>query len=99
MITTPSSWKNPKEHLKILLSDPWYKVLNKVFSQILTSTHDFYNKEGIEPTVFPITTGSVSSPMGLGSDSSPVKVKIKGNNVFLADSMQFSLEIRKDLIM
>lgn len=93
MITTPSSWKNPKEHLKVLLSDPWYKVLNKVFSQILTSTHDFYNKEGIEPTVFPITTGSVSSPMGLGSDSSPVKVKIKGNDVFLADSMQFSLEI------
>ncbi len=93
MITAPSSWENPENHLKTLLSNPWYTVLNKVFSQILTSTHDFYYKEGIEPTVFPITTGSVSSPMGLGSDSSPVAVEIKNHKVFLADSMQFSLEI------
>lgn len=93
MITAPASWTKPAGHLKTLLSDPWYRVLNKVFSQILTSTHDFYNKEGIEPTVFPITTGSVSSPMGLGSDSSPVEVEIKNHKVFLADSMQFSLEI------
>jgi len=31
--------------------------------------------------------------MGLGSDSLPVKVEIKGNKIYLADSMQFSLEI------
>lgn len=31
--------------------------------------------------------------MGLGSDSSPVEVEIKNHKVFLADSMQFSLEI------
>ncbi len=43
--------------------------------------------------MFPITTGSISSPMGLGSDSVPVAVNIRGNKVYLADSMQFSLEI------
>lgn len=93
MITAPSSWEKPTEHLKTLLSNPWYAALNKIFSQVLTSTHNFYREEGIEPTVFPITTGSVSSPMGLGSDSSPVEVEIKKHKVFLADSMQFSLEI------
>ena len=93
MITAPSSWQKPEHHLKMLFSNSWYKTLNKIFSQVLSSTHDFYKIEEIEPTVFPITTGSVSSPMGLGSDSSPVSVKIKNNDVFLADSMQFSLEI------
>lgn len=40
----------------------------------------------------PITTGSISSPMGLGSDSSPVQIEIDGKVTYLADSMQFILE-------
>lgn len=31
--------------------------------------------------------------MGLGSDSLPVKVKLRAHEIFLADSMQFSLEV------
>ena len=92
-IVPPKSWSNPQKHLEVLLNHPWYAVLNKIFSKILSLTYVFYHEQGIEPTVFPITTGSVSSPFGLGSDSSPVKVSIKGHELFLADSMQFSLEI------
>ena len=40
----------------------------------------------------PVTTGSISSPMGRGSDSTPVKVNIQGVDTYLADSMQFLLE-------
>lgn len=40
----------------------------------------------------PITTGSISSPMGLGSDSIPVKIQLGGRDTYLADSMQFALE-------
>lgn len=40
----------------------------------------------------PVTTGSISSPMGRGSDSLPVKVKLEGVETYLADSMQFLLE-------
>ena len=40
----------------------------------------------------PVTTGSISSPMGRGSDSLPVKINLEGVNTYLADSMQFLLE-------
>lgn len=93
MIQPVFSWKNPDQHLEKLLTQPWYRALNKVFSQILSLTHDFYKTENIAPTIFPITTGSVSSPFGLGSDSLPVIINIKNNDMYLADSMQFSLEI------
>ena len=40
----------------------------------------------------PVTTQTVSSPMGLGSDSLPVRANILGDEIYLADSMQFHLE-------
>ncbi len=92
-ILSPSSWRKPEDHLEILLTNPWYKVLNKIFYNIIYLTSDFYQKEGIEASLFPVTTGSISSPMGLGSDSVPIKIKINNQDVYLADSMQFCLEI------
>lgn len=94
-IIAPSSYQKPNLHINELLSNPWYSVVNKVFSEILTLSHDFYKSEAINPALFPITTGSVSSPMGLGSDSLPVRVTFSHTLVetFLADSMQFSLEL------
>ena len=92
-VYSPSSWKFPENHLHKLLQDEWYAIINVLFSGIFIATHDFYRKKSIQPSLFPITTGSISSPMGLGSDSLPVKVKIRNNEVYLADSMQFCLEI------
>lgn len=92
-IAAPKSWKNPAEHINVLLTDPWYKILVNLYKSIFEATYEFYKMRGISPTLFPITTGSISSPIGLGSDSLPVSVEIKGNKVYLADSMQFCLEI------
>src|SRR5262249_40632373 len=47
---------------------------------------------GLRALHLPITTHSISSPMGLGSDSSPVEVNLFGVPTYLADSMQFLLE-------
>lgn len=92
-VKPPSSHLNPDKHLVTLLTHPWYVVINRLYSEILHLTHEFYANEGIEPVLFPITTGSVSSPMGLGSDSLPVQFNLNDLEVYLADSMQFSLEI------
>lgn len=92
-IKAPSSHLLPEKHLDILLQNEWYQILNGLFVSIFTATHEFYQKKNIQPSLFPITTGAISSPMGLGSDSLPISVKINGQKVFLADSMQFCLEI------
>lgn len=81
------------DHIHHLLTDEWYRTLFDIFSVTLEATHDFFRAENIPPSLFPLTTGSVSSPMGFGSDSLPVKVRIRDNDVYLADSMQFSLEV------
>jgi aspartyl/asparaginyl-tRNA synthetase len=92
-VVPPLAWKGQEDYLKTLLAHPWYKHLAKISSTIYSATHDFFVSQNIAPFVFPITTGSVSSPMGLGSDSMPVKINLRGHEVFLADSMQFSLEV------
>tara|TARA_R110001592_G_scaffold30359_2_gene108869 strand:- start:138 stop:1142 length:1005 start_codon:yes stop_codon:yes gene_type:complete len=85
--------KSSRNHIARLLQDDWYGDLATILTTILEGTHEFFSSEGIRPLLFPITTGSVSSPMGYGSDSLPVQVNIKNNDVYLSDSMQFSLEI------
>ena len=50
------------------------------------------HSRGLKAGLFPITTSSISSPLGLGSDSLPVEIDLFGVNTFLADSMQFLLE-------
>lgn len=92
-ITPPKSWEKPDNHIHILLQSPWYKIMVRLYKSIFEATHEFYKQEQIFPMMFPITTGAISSPMGKGSDSVPVQVEINGNQVYLADSMQFSLEI------
>jgi asparaginyl-tRNA synthetase len=93
LIISPSSWKNPEHHLEILLTDPWYKVISHLLNELILGTVEFYKLRNIKPYLFPLSTGSVSSPIGVGSDSKPVQVILKNQSVFLSDSMQFSLEI------
>ena len=59
---------------------------------ILTESINFYKKHDIHWLSAPVTTGAISSPMGLGSDSIPVKISIDNRETYLADSMQFLLE-------
>ncbi|OKI02726.1 hypothetical protein A6A06_16165 [Streptomyces sp. CB02923] len=74
------------------LESQWYHTITRLNAEILHATYDFYRGRGIAPVLMPITVNSVSSPMGLGSDSLPVKVDLMGEPTYLADSMQFQLE-------
>lgn len=79
-------------HYLKALDSPWYHNLVLLENFVSETTMNFYCSKGIVTMHCPITTGSISSPMGRGSDSKPVKVKIEGVETYLADSMQFALE-------
>jgi len=91
-IKPPSSWKDLKTHYQIVLGSKWYKNLSVIQDEFTQATTLFYKKKKIRFFHFPVTTGSISSPMGLGSDSTPVKIQIDKVDTYLADSMQFFLE-------
>lgn len=92
MITPAKSWKDPKSHYKKALDSKWYEILIKLQTTFVNLTVDFYKEKGYDFALLPVTTGAISSPMGLGSDSLPVKINIDGIDTYLADSMQFMLE-------
>jgi len=81
-----------KERYLRVLQDPWYRDIVKLQDAITRSTTNFFAKRRMSTLHLPVTTGSISSPMGLGSDSSPVQVDLFGVKTYLADSMQFMLE-------
>lgn len=92
MLNEPNIWQDKNEYyLKVLESD-WYKLLVKLENLVTTETVKFYNSKNIMTMHLPVTTGSISSPMGRGSDSLPVKINLNGIDTYLADSMQFLLE-------
>jgi aspartyl/asparaginyl-tRNA synthetase len=64
----------------------------QVYSNIIKYTNNFYTEKKFDNTALPLTTSSISSPMGIGSDSLPVKINLLGQKIYLADSMQFFLE-------
>ena len=78
------------------LTDPetnhWYRTLLTLQNELSYATYQFYRQRRIKTLFLPVTTGAISSPVGLGSDSSPVQVEIAAQSVYLADSMQFYLE-------
>lgn len=92
-IQPPSSWRTPQYHLETLLSSLWYKNLAVLLDVASWSAHDFLRKQALRSPLLPLTTGAVSSPMGLGSDSLPVGVELGGRRTYLSDSMQFQLEL------
>lgn len=75
-----------------LLTSGWKRDLVDVLDTVHRATMEFWWARGVRHLMLPLTTGAVSSPMGLGSDSSPVSVQMHGHTTYLADSMQFLLE-------
>lgn len=92
MIKEPNTWKDLKTHYIKAMDDDWYKLLVKLQNLLSLETMKFYEQRNIITIHLPITTGAISSPMGRGSDSLPVKVNLEGVDTYLADSMQFLLE-------
>lgn len=91
-IQEPNSWKNPRTHYIKVLDNEWYRLLVKLQNLLSVETMKFYEKKKIITMHLPVTTGTISSPMGRGSDSLPVRVELQGVQTYLADSMQFLLE-------
>lgn len=75
-----------------VVNDPWFRLLVEVQDLVSYETAAFWRDRHVKCLHLPITTGSISSPMGLGSDSLPVEVDLFGIRTYLADSMQFMLE-------
>ena len=75
-----------------VLEEPFYRSLVDLQDLISYETARFWRSRNVRSVHLPVTTGSISSPMGLGSDSLPVQVDLFGVPVYLADSMQFMLE-------
>lgn len=91
-IVAPKTWHRPERHYIDAMESDWYRGLMVLQSDIAMFTEQFFRRKGMRSTMLPITTTSISSPMGLGSDSLPVSVELNGERTFLADSMQFMLE-------
>lgn len=83
-----------KDFLKAIESQ-YYSEILEIYDIIHFYTIKWMKVNEIRFAPLPITTQSISSPMGLGSDSKPFKVKSVMNDLefFLADSMQFHLEL------
>lgn len=92
LLKAPKLWKNMSNITISTLESPWYRCLARLENTISCETYSFYRKKELITIHLPITTGSISSPMGRGSDSSPVKINLFGVETYLADSMQFMLE-------
>lgn len=89
----PNIFENLENYdLEILNHKEWFKLLIDLQNIVNESTMTFYKQREIKMAYFPITTGSISSPSGKGSDSIPVKVNLLGKETYLVDSNQFLLE-------
>lgn len=89
----PKAWRSPESYIDVLFDSPWYSGVHRLLSQVSLTSHRFFTERGGIGTLVSPTTGSISSPMGLGSDSLPVEVCIGDHHTYLADSMQFYLEL------
>ncbi|XP_046894537.1 uncharacterized protein si:ch211-256m1.8 [Hypomesus transpacificus] len=89
----PRSWEDPQTHSALAIRSQWYRNLFQIQNTLFHSTVEyFHNTCQYSYALTPLTTDTISSPMGLGSDSEPVFVNMLGQGVYLADSMQFVLE-------
>jgi asparaginyl-tRNA synthetase len=87
------SWRDPGHHVIRLIEDPWYRSVLSLTDCIISSSVAFWRDRGFAALAVPVTTGSISSPMGKGSDSKPVQATIFEKKLYLADSSQFLLEL------
>jgi beta-aspartyl-peptidase (threonine type) len=93
-IADRSLWRDTKNYAIRALHSPWHTTLFRMQDTFLQSSNDFFRDPavGYKYLIVPLTTGSISSPMGFGSDSQPVSVELNGQQTYLADSQQFLLE-------
>lgn len=91
-VIPPGTWTDPDAHWLTAMNHPWYRHMAIIQDAVVAAAHRFLRSQGLLHFAAPVTTGSISSPMGPGSDSLPVEVEMMGVSTHLADSMQFALE-------
>ena len=84
---------NPNTHYKEISNSKYYKAL-LVFRNNIKLACDFYwsQIENAYNVDLFMLTSSVSSPIGLGSDSEVIKINFGNFETFLVDSSQFGFE-------
>ncbi|XP_076608372.1 uncharacterized protein LOC143333884 [Chaetodon auriga] len=89
----PHSWEDPQSHSTLAIKSQWYRNMFQIQNTLFHSTVEYFHSScQYSYALTPLTTDTISSPMGLGSDSEPVSVNLLGQDIYLADSMQFVLE-------
>jgi aspartyl/asparaginyl-tRNA synthetase len=89
----PKLWKDPSTFAMKALQSQWYTTMFRMQSTLMHTSVDFFSRVmQYRYMMVPMTSGSISSPMGLGSDSQPVSIELGGLQTYLADSQQFTLE-------
>lgn len=91
-VRAPKSWRHPDRHYLEVIRSPWYRVIVQLQDAVTALSTEFWSGKGARTLHLPIVTSSISSPIGMGSDSLPVQVELFGVRTYLADSMQFMLE-------
>ena len=84
---------DPATHYLDLASSPYYAAILAVRHYLRATTDHYFGIElGMKSIDLFMLTPSVSSPMGPGSDSEPVRVRIGDLDTNLTDSSQFGFE-------
>lgn len=89
-----SLWRDTKGYAIRALNSPWHTTLFRLQNTLFQASNDFFRSPTVDfkYLIVPLTTGSISSPMGFGSDSQPVSIQLHNHQTYLADSQQFLLE-------
>lgn len=83
---------NTRKHIERLSNEKYYKNLIVLRNEI-SNTCDTYFRQLQAPKVdLFLIAQSVSSPMGKGSDSLPIPIKLGSRHAYLVDSAQFGME-------
>jgi len=84
---------NPKKHYKDVAQAKYFHALT-ILRHYIKTTSDYYFgiKQNAKNVDLFMLTSSISSPMGPGSDSEPIRIKFGENDTCLVDSSQFGFE-------
>lgn len=92
-ISSKDLWKDPSTYAVKAIQSPWHTMLFRLQSTLFHQSIKYFQSDlDYRYLLVPLTTGSISSPMGFGSDSMPVSIDLCGQRTYLADSQQFLLE-------
>jgi len=84
---------DPQKHYLHLTNSKYYRALLTLRNLISSACDDFFShKYNAKKIDLFMMTASVSSPMGPGSDSTSIPIKLGNTDCFLTDSSQFGFE-------